>query len=100
MQIRKVLGSLELLVMLALMKGRRAASAEEINRRIKEAGGPSRLGGVHTTVIRLRKGPLVSHRVDSSANLRAGSPQVFYSITESGRACVKRYLKVIGGLTG
>lgn len=85
MRKREHLGSLELLVLLAVMRTGCNASGIPIAREIEVASGRSvALGSIYTTLSRLEEKGLLSSELGRPTALRGGRAKAFFSLTGKG----------------
>jgi len=85
MRKRDYLGSLELLVLLAVMRAGRNASGIPIAREIEAGGGRSvALGSIYTTLSRLEEKGLVVSELGEPTAERGGRAKAFFHLTPKG----------------
>jgi PadR family transcriptional regulator, regulatory protein PadR len=85
MRKREHLGSLELLVLLAVMRTGRNASGIPIAREIEVASGRSvALGSIYTTLSRLEEKGLLRSELGPPTAQRGGRAKVFFRLTDAG----------------
>ena len=85
MRRRDYLGSLELIVLLTVMRTGRRASGFPIAREIQVAGGRTvALGGICTTLSRLEQNGLLRSELGQPTTQRGGRAKTFFSLTDQG----------------
>ena len=82
---REYLGSLELLVLLAVMRAGRNASGIPIAREIEASGGREvALGSVYSTLARLEAKGLLTSELGEPTAERGGRAKAFFRLTPKG----------------
>jgi PadR family transcriptional regulator, regulatory protein PadR len=85
MRRREYLGSLELLVLLAVLRAGRNASGIPIAREIEAGGGREvALGSVYATLARLEEKGLVASQLGEPTPERGGRAKAFFRLTSKG----------------
>jgi len=85
MSTREHLGSLELLVLLAVLRAGRNASGIPIAREVEQGSGrPVALGSVYTALARLEKKGLVVSELGAPTAARGGRAKVFFRLSSRG----------------
>jgi DNA-binding PadR family transcriptional regulator len=96
---REQLGSLELLVLLAVMRAGRNASGIPIAREIEACGGREvALGSVYTTLARLEEKGLLVSKLGEPTPERGGRAKAFFRLTPSGLRDVRHARAVLIGM--
>ena len=95
-----VLGTLELHVLLAVMRGAGKAYGVSIAEELeKQTGKRHSIGAIYTTLERLLAKKLVSSRQGEASPERGGRAKIHFEITTGGRAAVESSLVATGNLT-
>ena len=82
---REYLGTLELLVLLAVMRSGRNASGIPIAQEIQLASGRSvALGSIYTTLARLEQKGLLRSKLGAPTAQRGGRAKAFFHLTDKG----------------
>jgi PadR family transcriptional regulator len=96
-----LLGSLELLVLLAVLDAGPDAYGVSIQKAAKERGRRSiSLGAVYTTLYRLEKKGIVRSRPGDPTPQRGGRGKRLFEITRNGQAAVEESLRTLHRPTG
>jgi PadR family transcriptional regulator PadR len=94
-----MLGTLELHVLLAVMRGDNSAYGVSIAEELeKRTGKRHSIGAVYTTLERLLAKKLVTSRQGESSPQRGGRAKIYFEITTGGRAAVESSLAATGNL--
>ena len=93
---RAYLGSLELLVMLAIARLDNVAYGAVISKVIEQrAEIEAHLGAVYTSLIRLENKKLIRSSMGKAEPVRGGRAKRFYTLTEKGRAMLDKSINGI-----
>jgi DNA-binding PadR family transcriptional regulator len=96
---REYLGTLELLVLLAVMRTGRSASGIPIAREIEACGGREvALGSVYATLARLEEKGLVVSELGEPTPERGGRAKALYRLTTRGLREVRHARSMLTGL--
>ncbi len=87
---REQLGSLEFLVLLAILRRNGKAFGLGIVSAIEEAGLPVKPGAVYTTLSRLEKKKMVQSKVGKSTNSRGGRAKRYFALSAHGKVVARR----------
>jgi PadR family transcriptional regulator len=90
---RSHLGSLELLVLLAISKLKDKAYGAGISKAIVEKTGiPAHLGAVYTSLTRLERKKLVKSMMGEATSIRGGRAKKYYSLSVEGKRVLDKSL--------
>ncbi|MFI4869272.1 MAG: PadR family transcriptional regulator [Steroidobacterales bacterium] len=85
MSVREHLGSLELLVLLAVLRAGRNASGIPVAREVEQGSGRDvALGSVYTALARLEKKGLVVSELGEPTAARGGRAKAYFHVTSKG----------------